>query len=220
MTSWRDPDGFLHLHPDPDLEQSENGPTYTAVDNLLTKLLGEFAEDPQIHKLQRNGRWYTTSISTRERFSHDSKTGVHICQYIKAGTCDDLPTLRWGRFERVWPHNLLRDVIFCGLMKNKGYLYTLGLYLLLPMMLYSLNRPTGDTSGKMLWWLRIKGLMYRYRNDKSTVRYKTIEQLNFIMENRIRKNNPGGFPEVAAIYFKNESHPVREKMKRLYARNQ
>ena len=105
-------------------------------------------------------------------------------------------------------------------MKNKGYLYTLGLYLLLPMMLYSLNRPTGDTSGKMLWWLRIKGLMYRYRNDKSTVRYKTIEQLNFIMENRIRKNNPGGFPEVAAIYFKNESHPVREKMKRLYARNQ
>ena len=82
--NWYDSDGGLHLRPNPDLEQSENSPLFSGTEICLKYELGKltlndcerFIEFCLKLYRQTEGRWYTTSVSRRKRFSHDNYTGV------------------------------------------------------------------------------------------------------------------------------------------------
>lgn len=213
MSRWRDKDGFLHIDPSPSIEQSENGPTFTAEDELAAKLLGEPLYYPRIGELQRNGKWYTTRVSTRERFSHDSQTGVYVLEKLHKGTCKHLPVIFWGR--KGWFHP--RDIAFYLLMKeNKWVTRFLGLPLLLFLLvtaLVSCREERARTSGKCLWWLRLHAL----QEVKSGFVQKASKLILQICE-RILKKQHGEKPwiDVFSIYFKNPKHPLRKKMEQLY----
>lgn len=211
MEEWLDSDGFLHIKKNPSLEGSENGPLFTAELMLCLHILNKpQIPYPSLYKLNREGVYYTTSISTRERISHDNCTGIYVINKLENPRAIPLlPTMDWGRG---WFSDIKhpRDVIFYNLMKERVLFIPL-LPILLIISLISCNSPKERTSGKMLVWTRLNALMLC-----ENIIISNFAKISFwFCEKLVNKRN-GSYYEVSKIYFQEPDHPVRLLFKEMY----
>lgn len=217
---WIDSDRFLHIYPNPDLEGSENGPLFTAEYHLLCKLLRlDLPKYPNIEYLNRDGVWYTTSVSNRERISHDNCTGIYILNFLHNKNISNLPIIDWGRgmFKDV---SHPRDIAFYSLMKmDQGKLWInipLLLFYLAVLFVSSMVSCVASrerTSGKMMWWLRWTTLGLH-----SSKIVSSLSKMSWWVCEKILIKAHGTSPmvDISAIYFKEENHPVRRLFRELY----
>jgi hypothetical protein len=134
MKSYFDKYGFLHIRPEEpnaDVEQTENAPTFTGEYMTLLELRDKLTEDDCWDFLASigwlyKGRWRTTPISQRDRFSHDNLTGVVagllVCKRFAKRWGMDMMLKEIERhldkvpvFSLERPH--IRDIIFYGYAK-------------------------------------------------------------------------------------------------------
>jgi len=219
FNGWFDLNNLLHVRQG---EYSENGPLFTA-EYWLTRLLNDgYLSDASksaislsILQICEDG-WYNPQPNDNNEpdchFSHDNMTGLYALCKLADISVADLPVLKWNN--RWWLHP--RDIVFYTLMKEGKWLDLLLLPLfgvLLLAALHSCSTIRGRTSGKMLWWTRWNILMLH-----KSKRISTLSRLSWYVCEKLLKIRHGDKPmiDVVSIYFKEEGHPVREGIRRIY----
>ena len=220
---------LLHLTDEPgfeDPEQTENAPMFTAEYMTAKVVAGEEIDISPRYDLLRlsEDKFRTTPVTQDEedtRFSHDSMTGLYCYRIINDLPVDDLPVFKWNG--RIWMHP--RDWIFYGLCRG-SLMALLASPLLLPMVVHTFFKNKNDTSGKRLWFLRIKTLLLKKNNLLIKLLDKTIESMIYLKHDEERIYNDGkarrGFPDVFAYYFSarnsrnNLDHPIVQLIDLIY----
>ena len=201
LTDWLDEDNFIHLHPHPLLNQSENGPLFTAHVNLYIKTKPYFNAvfSPTRKYLFANG------LSARPHFSHDNMTGLYsLCvTNDRPDLLDKLTVFKWN--DRWWLHP--RDHSFYLLTKRK-YLCLLPLFVsvLFLASIHSFAQPKERTSGKCMWFLRLRTLKLVYTSRISHLMLGLWERLGL----RLAKAT---WSDIFQIYFRNKDHPIHELLR-------
>ena len=223
FSGWFDLNNMLHVRQG---EYSENGPLFTA-EYWLARLLNDgYLSDASksaislsILQICEDG-WYNPQPDDLNdencHYSHDNMTGLYALCKLADISVADLPVLKWNN--RWWLHP--RDIVFYTLMKMNGEklwinipLGLLYLLILLPASLHSCFQERWRTSGKMLWWTRWNILMLH----KSKM-ISTLSRLSWYVCEKLLKIRHGDKPmtDVVSIYFKEEGHPVKEGIRRIY----
>lgn len=203
LTDWLDEDNFVHLYPHPVRNQSENGPLFTAHVNLFTPT------KPYFRALmnQYNFRYYfANGLSANRHFSHDNMTGLYsLCITNNMHSLlQKLPIMKWN--DRWWLHP--RDISFYNLIKRKN-LWALPLFVLVLFLasVHSFVQPKERTSGKCMWFNRIRTLRKVYTSRISLGMLTLWERLGL-------KLAKASWSEIFQIYFKNKDHPIHELLRR------
>jgi len=117
---------------------------------------------------------------------------------------------QWFRYDNINPekpelNKILhpRDMIFYGMICGSKLWYLLSPILFL-MSLFSVFKPKGVTSGKILWWVRINAIRNNY------VRLKLLGFYNWLIR--------GGYGHSFRVYFNNTKHPIYRLSLRVYPR--
>jgi hypothetical protein len=197
LTKWLDEDNFIHLHPHPLRNQSENGPLFTAHVNLFIETNPYFSA---IIPSKDNPNFFANGLSARPHFSHDNMTGLHsLCvTNDRPDILKKLPTFKWNN--RWWLHP--RDHAFYSLIKRKLIcLLPLSVLVLFLTSLHSFAQPKERTSGKCMWFLRIRTLKLMYTSRISRHLLDSWERLGL-------KLAKATWSEIFQIYFKNKDHPI------------
>lgn len=209
--------GLLHVeqgHP------SENGVLFAAEYFFTEKLISGRVSIPYVRRVIKSSivslepfRFQANPPQNGDHFSHDNLTGLYACAALLGSFRDSgLPVMRWN--SRTWWHP--RDILFYSLMKE--YKWTLLFFPLICLFLsgsalVSCLKERANTSGKLLWWLRVQMMIVHpwwivrtYGNCMKKIIIKCVE----------RNHGVFGYADVAGIYFKNINHPIRINMERLY----
>ncbi len=228
MSNWYDSDGGLHLRPNPDLEQSENAPTFSGCEIALkyeAKKLS-FADCARFVRyckgLYRDGRFWTTSISQRARFSHDSYTGIvvgliTVLRFLKKQDAHDRQkwhVLKDDALELLdkipfW-HKHPRDFIWLNYMRGHLWLWPL---LIIPSvaMIVSCMQDYKVRGGVKI--LKTDGKILALMRCLATPMPLTL----WACTNAIETDNDfGSWSNVFAMYFwQSDEHPNRVLIKRV-----
>lgn len=207
---WQDEGGFFHIQHSPSKDGSENGPLFTAEVALFSKL-NEFDLAPiDIENLK------VSDVDFRDRFngstnhfSHDNMTGLYCLKELGFHNME-LPIIRWNsRGDKYWLHP--RDILFYSILKYK-ILSPLAMFLI-PISIVSYIEEQGRTSGKCMWFTRF-GTMTLSKNPILSA----FGKLGFHIGNFLMKKQHGDkpFQDAFEIYFKNDGHPCREEIRRIY----
>jgi len=206
-----DSQGYLHHTT---ALESENGILFAAEFYLLTFLLkndlkGAWVPVGNCLKYSPNGFWYDPNPSHKNNhnahFSHDNMTGLYVLCFLlgfkNSKILKTLPTLKWNN--RYWLHP--RDIIFYSILKEKKWSY-IGMPLLFIMSLISCLRKPANTSGKILWWIRIQTLRMHPSNLIKSIANKMLLIMEFCLT-----LNHGSAPmkSVFKTYFTVTHHPIR-----------
>lgn len=213
--SWQDSTGFIHLHENPDLKQSENGPTFTGELIVLSKM-NNFTLNPApaLNLLQKSKRVYRTTVKQEwgKHFSHDNMTGLYCMRELGLDRKLDfeLPVYKWNN--RIWLHP--RDLIFYAAL-NRNFLGLLLIPLLLIISIHSLLKPREVTSGKCLWFLRFGTLAL-----SGNYYLQLVGKAGIILLDTLLRARHGRLPltDVFGIYYKDVNHPIRKEIEVYYGK--
>ena len=217
---YQDKYGFIHLHKNPDIFDSENGSLFTAATYLLMALNQTPTLDmqrPMYPLLKLNEVTYVTHPTTYQaRFSHDNMTGMYIAKELNIHS-EKLPISRWDSkkqsdpvMRKYWKHP--RDLIFYSMLQGNLFGYILA-PLLLFMSIFSLIEPANITSGKCLWFYRF-GILTLSENP-----YKRfIGSFGLLMAEKLLKKEHGDKPFISVFgyYFKDKNHPINIEIEKYY----
>ena len=206
ITEWLDKDGFIHLHKNPTVDQSENGPMFTG---LMTchayppRKIDIFQIWSADNKFRAN--------SNREygsHFSHDNMTGLYCMnKNLTGGVSVLLPIFGWNK--RMWMHP--RDVAFYfwahyprfGLL----FLWIASLAMIISCLQTYKYRTEHGVKKK---FRRTDGKLLTYLRCRSFDMHITFAICTWIIK---RKKEFGSWQRVAEIYFTDENHPLRMLIK-------
>lgn len=219
---WQDKYGYVHIQKNPNVDSSENGPTFTGEVEVLLAMNGKtrLAKAPRWDMLKESEvKFRDRAVGEPLHFSLDNMTGLYLSRELDHHDME-LPICRWdttkpGKYERkYWLHPrelILFSMLSGGLPSVIGYLLS-PLLLLIAAVSFSSER--GRTSGKMLWLSRFGCL------SVSDNLYKRLfGKLGLVLGHAIMKSDHGDKPflDAAEIYFQNEGHPIREELEEWYS---
>lgn len=219
-TDWQDYGGFFHVQKYPTRNGSENSPLFTAEVALFAKLNGFEIVRPVVKNLK------VSEVDFRDRmdakipchFSHDNMTGLYCLRELGYFS-GSLPIIRWnstkqGKYSRkFWLHP--RDVLFFLALSHP--IFSALSLLLLPIALVSFLRPREETSGKCLFFTRF-GTMSLSKNYI----LRTVGKIGLAIGEKVMVKQYGEHPYIGMFdyYFKNEGHPCRVEIRKLYGVSQ
>ena len=206
MREWLDSDNYIHLHKSPNVNQSENGPLFTAHVNLYKYTKPDLKAICGYSVLTNKMYFRANRLSASDHFSHDNMTGLYsLCitgQYYTL--LNRLPTFKWNN--RWWLHP--RDICFYLLVRRKlclaSPLFVLVLFL---ASLHSFAQEKGRTSGKLMWHTRLRTLRKVYTSRISLSMLRLWERIGLSLSKQT-------WEEVSRIYFTDRDHPLHEMIGR------
>ena len=202
LNDWLDSDNYIHLHMDPNVNQSENGPLFTAHINLYQNTNPDLKAICGYSVLYNKMYFRANRLSSSTHFSHDNMTGLYsLCilgNYYSL--LRKLPILKWN--DRWWLHP--RDICFYLLCKRRFlWLSPLFVSVLLLASLHSFAQDKGRTSGKLLWHLRLRTLRKVYTSRIALTMLRFWERIGLSLAGQTWK-------DISSIYFTNKDHPLHE----------
>ena len=114
---WQDEYGFVHVQKNPNVNGSENGPTFTGGLEVLLAMNGKtrLEKAPRWDMLKENDvKYRDRAVGEPLHMSHDNISGLYFARELNHHQMD-LPIIRWdttkpGKYERkYWLHP--RDMI-------------------------------------------------------------------------------------------------------------
>lgn len=213
-SSYQDKYGFIHLHENPTIMDSENGSLFTAASFLLMIMNKTPRDDMRFldfYKLKKSDtEFYTHADTGVVRCSHDNMTGLHITKALGLHNME-LPIIKWdSRGRKYWLHP--RDVIFYSYLSNIPFSGLL-LPLLLLFSLHSFLRPRQETSGKCLWFYRFGVLTLSERSLARLIGKVGLSMGAWLLK---REHGDMAFIGVFRIYFTDPNHPVNHEILKWY----
>lgn len=203
IEEWLDRDGFLHLHKNPEIDESENSPMYYGLLSSVIVIPYFLSLSPlkQGNKFRANANREWGS-----HFSHDNMTGLY-CILKNEGSeayMRSLPTVYWNR--DFWLHP--RDLAFYFWAKHPilgfPFIWIASLSMIISCIQKYKVRGNGNkiikTDGKLLTYMRCKTFNMSI----------TFSICSFFIRHHKYFNN---WNDVAVMYFKDVDHPLRKLIK-------